>query len=950
MARSLAASHRAMLAPQETERTCMTSEIVTAEAEPTDFVAVAPEIDPSEFRRVLTAIFKRHGDADAARPDIVTLLKAMHAESHRYAEAQLLATGDGRACAKYLSDTMDDLVSGAFDYASAHVYHRSSGAEGDRMAVVATGGYGRGLMAPGSDVDLLFLLPYKQTPWAESVAEYMLYLLWDVGMKVGHATRNVDQCIKLSSGDVTIRSALLDARLIHGAGDLFDEFKERFAKDVTRASARNFVEAKMAERDRRHDKSGNSRFLVEPNIKDGKGGLRDLHTLHWLSVYLTGYAPGAKAVAEGILNPSEMATFRRCEDFLWTVRCHLHFLTGRAEERLSFDVQPDMARRLKYRDTEGLSAVERFMKHYFIIAKDVGDLTRTLSTALEMEQLKDVPSLSVLNPATWATRRRVRTISDFKIENDRINIIDDKVFERDPINLLRVFRIVSETGALLHPNMVRRMRLSLRLIDDDFRKSSEASELFLTLLTSSASPEDMFRRMHATGVLGRFMPEFATVTAMMQFNMYHHYTVDEHLLRTIGEVHAIERGLTKDELPLATDIINEVKDRRVLYVAALIHDIGKGQPEDHSVLGARLARTICTRLGMSARDVELVVWLVREHLTMSLIAQNRDLSDPRTISDFAQTVGSLERLRLLLILTVADIRAVGPGTWNGWKGSLLRQLYFETANQLADFEVPKPPRDQIAEAQDEFRNAVPAEWGAAATDAIVARHYDDYWLKTDLESQIAHAELLRELAASDVKFATTFTSDAFTEMTELRVVAPNHPRLLSLFAGCCAAAGANIISAQINTTRDGLVLDDFTLERGFDDQIDEDRRSRRITETIEKVLNGKARLKELLDQQTRPSSRVRAFRVKPEVSIDNTISDNFTVIDVAGRDRPGLLYDLTSALSDLSVDINTARITTFGERAVDAFYVTDLTSKKIIDPARKDAITKRLIDVLSVRG
>lgn len=927
----------------------MTLSALIKETATDDIVTVAPAVDPIAFRGTLTAIYKRHGDGDAARGDVLALLKSMHRNSHAYAEEQLLRTGNGRACATYLSETMDELVAGVFDYASAHIYHRSSGAESDRMAIVATGGYGRGLMAPGSDVDLLFLLPYKQTPWAESVAEYMLYLLWDVGLKVGHATRNVDQCIKLAADDVTIKSALLDARMIHGAQDLFDEFKTRFTRDKSRAAARAFVEAKMAERDDRHRRSGQSRFLVEPNIKDGKGGLRDLHTLHWLSLFVTGHEPGAKAVAEGVLNSSEMALFRRCEDFLWTVRCHLHFLTARPEERLSFDVQPEMARRLKYRDSKGLRSVERFMKHYFKVAKDVGDLTRTLSAALEMEQLKTTPSLNVLNPATWATRRRVRTISDFKIENNRVDLIDDRVFERNPINLLRAFAIVAETGALMHPDMVRRMRRSLRLIDDKFRASSDAAELFFGLLTGPTSPEDMFRRMHGTGVLERFMPEFATVTAMMQFNMYHHFTVDEHLLRTIGEVHAIEKGALNDELPLATKIFSEIKDRRVLYLTALIHDIGKGRAEDHSILGARMARTIATRLGMSTRDIELVVWLVREHLTMSLIAQNRDLSDPRTIQDFVQTVGSIERLRLLLVLTVADIRAVGPGTWNGWKGSLLRQLYFETENQLQDFEVPKPARDQIAEAQAAFKTAVGSDWDEETVERLVARHYDDYWLKTDIESQIAHARLLQELAVSDVKFATTFASDAFTEMTELRVVAPNHPRLLSLFAGCCAAAGANIISAQINTTRDGLVLDDFTLERGFENQEDEDRRSRRISETIQKVLGGEVRLKPLLDKQTRPNSRLRAFRVTPEVSIENTISDQFTVIDVAGRDRPGLLYDLTSALSDLSVDITTARITTFGERAVDAFYVTDLTNKKIIDPARKEVIKEQLLAVLNQR-
>ena len=910
-------------------------------------IPVAP-IDPVDLRRVLTAIYKSMPDGDDARPRLVKLFKQIHQDSRAHAERELMRNGDGRACAAYLSATMDEIVSAIHDYAAAHVYHRST--DDSEMAIVATGGYGRGLLAPGSDVDLLFLMPSRDCPWGESVAEYMLYLLWDVGLKVGHATRNVDQCVRLSHADATIRTALLDARHVHGDAHLFQRFEEKFWADVTRSSARAFVDAKMAERDSRHRRSGASRFLVEPNIKDGKGGLRDLHTLHWLSKYLTGYAMDSKANEGDVFMPSEMATFRRCEDFLWTVRCHLHFLTGRAEERLTFDVQPEMAARLSYKDRKGLQAVERFMKHYFLVAKDVGDLTRILSSALELRQLKTVPKLNELfNPLTWTARRRVRTATEFRIENDRIALADADVFNRDPVNMFRIFRVAEETGALFHPDVFRRMRRSLRLIDDKVRRSPEAARIFLDLVADSRAPEAMLRRMHSADLLGRYMPEFQTVTSMMQFNMYHHYTVDEHLLRTVGELNDIEKGKAAEELPLSTEIFPSIKNRRLLYLTALIHDIGKGRAEDHSILGARLARRICERLGLTASETETVVWLVREHLLMSTTSQSRDLSDPRTISDFTQAVGSLDRLKLLLLLTVADIRAVGPGTWNGWKGQLLRQLYYSSAAQLSDAEGVLPRPDQVASAQDELRQAL-EHWPREEVDAVIARHYDDYWLRTDLETQIAHAKLLRQIGGQERKIATSFTSDAFTQITLLNVVAPNHPRLLSLFAGCCAAAGADIITAQISTTRDGLVLDDFQLERAFDSGDDEDRRSRRITDTIERVLKGEVRLAALLENQTRPTSRMRAFSVKPEVSVDNSLSDTFTVIDVAGADRPGLLYDLTSALSDLNLDIVSARIATFGERAVDAFYVTDLTGKKIVDPARREQIAERLSAVLANRA
>ncbi|MEL7302529.1 MAG: [protein-PII] uridylyltransferase, partial [Pseudomonadota bacterium] len=695
-------------------------------------------IDPDVLRERLTGFFRdAGGDHTAARPALLALFKEIIAESRAYAEVQLNESGDGRTCAAYLSDTMDHIISAVHDYASAHIYHQSADRTTERMAVMATGGYGRALLAPGSDIDLLFLLPQKKCPWGESVAEYVLYLLWDLGLKVGHATRTIDQCLKLSTADVTIRSALLDARFIHGDWQLSRDFNQAFWLDVDRQSARTFVEAKMRERDERHERSGRSRFLVEPNIKDGKGGLRDLHTLHWLAKYLTRNEPGADAVARGIFLKSEMSTFRRCEDFLWTVRCHLHFLTGRAEERLTFEYQQDMATRLGYRDARGLMAVERFMKHYFLVAKDVGDLTRTLSAALEFEQLKAAPRLdTLLNPLTWVARRNVRQTTEFKIENGRIRLNDPDVFKRDQVALFRVFRIANETGALFHPETFRAVRRNARRLDDEVRTADEPAEIFLDLIERAPAAETILSRMHSAGLLGAYMPEFRSVTSMMQFNMYHHYTVDEHLLRTVGELKAIEAGKTQDELPLSTEIFPTIRHRRALYLAAFLHDIGKGRAEDHSTLGARLAKTICARMHMSEADTDLIVWLVEQHLTMSLMSQSRDLSDPRTISDFAAIVETPEQLKLLLLLTVADIRAVGPGTWNGWKGQLLRELYYATLRHLESRDDDAAPDDNEA-LKSGLRAALP-HWSDAEFETFVARHFHDYWSKTDLSTQIAH--------------------------------------------------------------------------------------------------------------------------------------------------------------------------------------------------------------------
>ena len=906
----------------------------------------APYFDPLIARRDLTRIASEAGSVAEGRPAVIDYCKGLMREARAMAEKQLACDGNGRRCAEGLSLFQDELVRLIYDYTVAHAYRATNPSDAERMAIVATGGYGRGLMAPGSDIDLLFLLPYKQTPWGESVAEYMLYILWDLGLKVGHATRTVDQCLKLALGDFTIMTALLDMRLIHGDASLFADLERRFRADVVAISGRAFVDAKMTERDERHRRSGQSRYLVEPNVKDGKGGLRDLHTLHWLAKFFHDHDLSQDG-ASGAFTPAEVATFRHSENFLWSVRCHLHFLTGRAEERLSFDLQAPMAERLGYRTHGGLRGVERFMKHYFLVAKDVGDLTTILCSALEIQQLKSAPRLNnLLNPVSWATRRRIRRTTDFRIDNERLNVADPDAFKRDPINLIRFFAIAEETDSFFHPSAVRLIRSSLRLIDDKLRAHPEANRIFLSLLTSQKNPEPTLRRMNEAGVLGRFIPEFGRVVAMTQFNMYHHFTVDEHLLRTVGQLKAIEQGKLADTLPLSTEIVPSIQNRRALYVAAFLHDIGKGRVEDHSEVGERIARALCPRFGLTPAETETVAWLVQNHLVMSNIAQSRDLADPKTIRDFAEIVQSPERLKLLLLLTVADIRAVGPGTWNGWKGQLLRQLYWETEPLVAGGHTHTSRRERIAAAQTQVRAELES-WPAPEVERFLSRHYDDYWLKTDTRKQVEHARLIHRADSEGLRIATTFTSNAFTAITELSVLAPNHPRLLALFAGSCAAAGANIIGAHVSTTRDGMALDTFLLQRAFAEDDDESRRIDRIVKTIERALNGEVRVATLMAQRRPAERRITAFTVEPEVIINNALSDQFTVIEVAGRDRPGLLYDLTNTLSDLNLDITSAHITTYGEKAVDVFYVTDLTSKKIDSETRQATIRERLSGVLS---
>ena len=911
----------------------------------------APYFDPAQLREELTGLAKSHVRSELKlKQSVLERLKLLTAEARKQAQHGLEVDGNGRRCAEGLSLFQDELIRLIYEFTVHHVYRAKNPSAAERMAIVATGGYGRGLLAPGSDIDLLFVLPYKQTAWGESVVEYILYLLWDLGFKVGHATRTVSQCIRLSRADMTVRTAVLDARLIWGDRDLYDELQETYQKNVVRGSGREFVEEKLAEQDRRHERSGASRYLVEPNIKDGKGGLRDLHTLYWLGKYLSAAEDTTDFVAAGVFSADEYHSFRKCEDFLWTVRCHLHFHAGRAEERISFDVQQAMAERLGYASRSGLRAVERFMKHYFLVAKDVGDLTRIVCSALEMKQLKSAPRLNqLLDKIPWRNRAKAIEVEDFRIENGRITIADRNVFQNDPVNLVRLFYLAEKHDVKFHPDALRLVRASLRLIDRNFRRNPEANRIFLELLTESENPENALRKMNESGVLGRFIPAFGKVVSMMQFNMYHHFTVDEHLLRSIGVLAEIARGESAGEHPLATSIFPSVQHRRALFVAMLLHDIAKGRDEDHSLAGARIARLLCPRLGLSAAETDAVAWLVEYHLVMSQIAQSRDINDPKTIQDFAKAVQSPERLKLLLILTVADIRAVGPGVWNGWKGQLLRALYHETEPVLAGGHTQLSHKERIASAQDELRAKL-SNWPPAEIEHFIERHFPAYWLRTDLDRQVAHARLIARAEKEEKLLVTDFATDSFTDITEFTIFSPSHPNLLCMIAGACAAADANIVDAQISTTRDGMALDTIFLQKQFERVDDERRRADRIARTIEKLLKGESRLDSLVSSERGPQGRARAFNLEPEVLIDNTLSDDLTVIEVSGLDRPGLLYALTQAMAELQMDITSAHIATFGEKVVDVFYVTDIIGGKITSEDRKSTIRSTLAAVLERPG
>jgi [protein-PII] uridylyltransferase len=898
----------------------------------------------------LEALAKSHGSRERdLRTAVAQRLKQVLAEGRAEAERLLLQDRHGRRCAESLCGMMDEIIRALFEFAGKHLYPSDNPSEAERMAVVATGGYGRGLLAPGSDIDLLFLLPYKQTAWGESVAEAILYCLWDMGLKVGHASRSVDECVRQAKADMTIRTSMLESRFLLGDRKLFDDMTARFQKDVAQGTAPDFVAAKLAEREERHRRAGASRYLVEPNVKDGKGGLRDLHTLFWIAKYVYGVHEPEEMIERGLFDRAEYQVFRRCEDFLWSVRCHMHFITGRAEERLSFDIQREIAVRLGYTEHPGLRDVERFMKHYFLIAKDVGDLTAILCSELEDRQAKPVAMLNrFVNRFRPRKSRTLPDTTDFVVDKNRITISDPDVFARDPVNLIRIFQAAQRHSLAFHPDAMRAATRSLKLIDKKVRDDPEANRLFLEILTAKNDAEIVLRRMNEVGVLGRFIPDFGRVVAMMQFNMYHHYTVDEHLLRCIGVLNDIERA-EKDEFRLASELMAAIKPqhRTLLYVALFLHDIAKGRIEDHSTAGARIARRLCPRFGFSPADTETVAWLIEYHLVMSTVAQSRDLSDRKTIETFAGVVQSLERMKLLTILTTADIRAVGPGVWNTWKAQLIRTLYYETEPTLTGGFSEVNRAQRVAMAQAEFKEALkdaPQEW----VETYTARHYPAYWLKVDLPHKVAHARFVQAAEAEKKPLATEVGFDAERGVTELTVLAQDHPRLLSTIAGACALAGANIVDAQIYTTTDGLALDTIAVSREFPEPFDEERRGARIADTIEKALRGDVRLPEVVAKRS-TARRLKVFAIEPEVMVNNQWSNRYTVIEVSGLDRPGLLYELTATLSKLNLNIASAHVATFGERVVDVFYVTDLMGAKIEAPQRQAAIKRALIGLFPTK-
>jgi [protein-PII] uridylyltransferase len=872
------------------------------------------------------------------RADVTRLLREALAAGRAEIERRLLEhPSRGLQAAAAQAYLVDKLLCALFTFIVERVHPNHNPTDAERLSVVAVGGYGRGEMAPYSDVDLAFVFPWKQTGWGERVIETMLYALWDLGLKIGHSSRSLDEMVRQAKGDVTIRTALVESRYLCGDEALYAEARRRFRDEVQHGTERQFIADKLAERDTRHAKMGDTRYVVEPNVKEGKGGLRDLHALFWIGKDVFDVDRAAQLVDAGLFTKEEYRQFHRADNFLWAVRCHLHTVTRRAEDRLTFDVQREIATRMRFHDRPGKSAVERFMQYYFLQARTVGTLTGVFLAHLDERfaargRRFGLPTL----------KRRPGKLNGFVLDRGRLALPGDDFFREQPVRLVEMFQLADLHVLEIHPLAMRAATRDAKLIDD-YRNDPRANALFLDVLTSPRDPELVLRWMNEAGVFGRFVPDFGRVVAQMQFDMYHHYTVDEHTIRAIGLLSRIEHGALRDDHPLGTSLVHQILSRRALYVAVLLHDIAKGRGGDHSILGAAVAERLCPRLGLTPAETETVAWLVRWHLLMSATAFKRDLSDFKTILDFAQIVQSPERLRLLLLLTIVDIRAVGPGTWNGWKRQLLTDLFDAGEEVLRLGHKQRGRGERIVAKQQQLQATM--GWDDDRFAAYVRRFPEAYWI-AEPEDVLAHNARFIE-GVGDEALAIDAQVYPGRGATLVTIYAADHPGLFYRIAGAIHVAGGNIIDARIHTTRDGMAIDNFLVQDPLGRPFDDEGQLGRLKRAIEDALANRGKLTDRLVAKPAPRSRADAFDIQPNVLIDNRASNRFTVIEVNARDRPALLNQLANALFQSKLTLHSAHVATYGERAVDVFYVTDLTGDKLDNSSRLKTLEKRLLAAAS---
>nr|WP_295739150.1 [protein-PII] uridylyltransferase [uncultured Acidocella sp.] len=880
------------------------------------------------------------------RDDALAALRRQLARIQTHVQTRFENEGlNGLQASRLHAQLMDQLVSALF----AYTLRMLPPGPKDRLAMAATGGYGRATLAPFSDIDLLFLTGGTPSASMNKAVEFILYMLWDLGLKVGHATRTVSECLAEAKADVTIRTSMLDARCLTGDRALFADFQTAFRADCLAEGPGDYIHEKQAERAARHKRFGDTPFMVEPNVKEGKGGLRDLQTLYWLSRYVfntfaMSELVGKESPGGGILTTTEARACKRAWEYLWTVRFHLHYVAGRAEERLTFDLQPVVGARMGYTRHGRQDGVERFMRHYFLVVREVARVTGVLEPALIRAAL-GAPAIAPTTDASLIAK-------GFVLADGQILFAPGHDPATDPTSIFRILIEARDRGLALHP-LAKRTLIRHAGIGAELRGDKKAAGLFLNLLCGeddereTCDSAEWLTILNESGILGRYMPDWRRIVGQMQFDTYHVYTVDVHTVQAVRNLNNLENGKLKEIAPLSTELVSQIQSRRALYVAVLLHDIAKGRGGDHSVLGAELALTICPALGLDQEETEMVSWLVLHHLLLSQTAFSRDIDDPKTILDLADTIQSPERLRLLQILTVSDIRAVSPKVWNGWKATLLRELYARVAEVL-EGGLSTTERDTRIARVKEVVGTLLADWPADEREEFLSLGYPSYWLGFDPESIERHGRMIRDAKTRNAPLTIQTEPLPARAVTEIVVYTADHAGLFSRIAGALAIAGASIVDARIHTLTDGMALDTFWIQDANGGPFETPSRLARLSSVIEQALTGRLKLAAEIRKATKSliPGRMRAIHVPPRVVVDNRASNRHTVIEVNGRDRPGLLHDVTAAISEQGLQIASAHVTTYGVRAVDVFYVKDVFGMKVENERKLYQLRQALLEAL----
>jgi [protein-PII] uridylyltransferase len=867
--------------------------------------------------------------------DHLSLFKRFLTVEEKHLMEQHRAGADGITVCRSRSYLIDVLISRIYTFA-AEEYKEKGIKSSHKISLIATGGYGRSELNPFSDIDIMFIYENKMSDFVKYIAEKTLYTLWDVGLTVGHGVRSCDEAVALVKSDVKTCSALLESRFIAGDRGLAiascGALKEAVFQDKTLTA--DFIAFKIKERSDRHARFGASMYLQEPNIKECIGGLRDIHNIFWLAT-LKFQSPALELLKDmGHLTAKELQVLEHSYDFLLKVRTELHYTAEKKIDILTMPYQKKIAYNLGFRDTADQLAPELFMKDYYTHARNVAFVTQNLIAKFKGEQ----------TAAKAAARRRApkQVLGCFLLINSVLYLGDrgEDIFPEDPLLLLRVFLTAQKHDAVIHEDLRSAIRNNLALVDDAYIRSPEAASLFLSIFETPGKIGGILRQMNEIGFLGKFVPEFGRIVCLVQDSYYHKYTADEH---TLVAIENIDELFTKTDK--YRDICDSVKDLKTLYLALLLHDIGKPAPEKHTAVGCELARAALKRLPLTDQQAGAILFLVKEHLTLPHIAQRRDLDDEKLFVDLAKKIGEIDTINMLMLLTYADAKAVAPGLWTDWKESLIWELYIKTKLQMTGMlsllPVPGNP--------EEIRKKVTQILSGKITGAEINAHLDlmphKYQSYTPAENIAEHLKLVKSLK-DHVLIVDKVVPDPPTA-AEITVCTHDRIGLFSLICGSFTLNNINILSAQINTRGDGIILDTFrTTDEDGDPNID-DKRVRKFRETLTAAVKGEIELEALIkEHQKKIKQKPFPRNVPTMVTIDNSISDTKTVIDVESPDKLGLLHAITHAIAHLSLNISFAKIHTERGIAFDVFYVTGLDGSKITDEDRLNNIKATLQEEL----